>query len=135
MQLRDLERLFGEVDAGYPRAALRHAFGEYAAAAADVEHRFAAQARDTVDVVEPQRVDLVQRLEFAAGIPPAVRKLAEFVEFGWIYVDHIRTGYGKFYTDSRLAGSLSFISSESPLPQFAAASRWSDCRCRPAARH
>ncbi len=70
MQLRDLERLLGEIDAGHPRAARGHALGEYAAAAADVEH---AACRSSpampVDVVEPQRIDLVQRLELGCADP------------------------------------------------------------------
>ena len=51
------------------RAARGHAFGQDAAAAADVEHVLAAQAGDAVDVVEPQRIDFVQRLELARRDP------------------------------------------------------------------
>ena len=37
MELRDFERLLGEIDAGDFRASRSHRFGEYAAAATDVE--------------------------------------------------------------------------------------------------
>ena len=81
MQLRDLERLVGEIDAGDLRAALRHALGEYAAAAADVEHVFAAQRGASVDVIQSQRIDIVQRLEIAGGVPPVMGEFAEFGDF------------------------------------------------------
>src|SRR5690349_1197463 len=88
MQLSHLQRLVGEVDAGDAGPARSHALGEYAATAADVQHALAAQAGEIVDVVQPQRVDVVQRLEFGARIPPTVRKLAEFLELERIDVNH-----------------------------------------------
>ena len=41
-----------------------------------------------IDVVQAQRVDLVQGLEFAVGIPPFVGEGAEFVEFQLVGVAH-----------------------------------------------
>ena len=58
------------------------------ASATDVEDAPPAQTGDAVNVVETQRIDVVQRLEFGAGIPPAVRELAEFLEIERIDVDH-----------------------------------------------
>ena len=69
MQLRHLQRLGRQVDAEHVGAAARHRLGEDAAAAADVEHALAAQAGEAVDPVQPQRVDLVQRPEFARRCP------------------------------------------------------------------
>ena len=74
----DLQRLFGQVDALDARAQLRHRFGQDAAAAADVEHRLPFNAAMRVDPVQAQGIDLVQRLEFAARVPPAVGQFAEF---------------------------------------------------------
>ena len=86
MQLRDLERLFGEVDARHRGAQPRHRLGEDAAAAAHVEHALARERREAVDPGEAQRVELVQRPELALRVPPAVRELAEFGELGGIGV-------------------------------------------------
>src|SRR6185369_5788106 len=67
-------------------AAARHRLGEDAAAAAHVDHLLARQPREAVDPVQAQRVDVVQRLEFARRVPPAMRELAEFVELGLVGV-------------------------------------------------
>ena len=50
--------------------------------------RLPAQGRVRVDPVEPQRIDLVQRPEFAFRIPPAMRELAEFSQLVGIGVRH-----------------------------------------------
>src|SRR6266581_3009392 len=81
MQLRDLQRLVGKVDALDPCPAPRHRLGEEPAAAADIERRFPGELREAVDPVQAQRVDLVERLELALRIPPAVRERAEFFQF------------------------------------------------------
>src|SRR5471030_1885126 len=87
MQLRDFERLVGEVDPGDLRAALRHAFSEYAAAAAYIERAFSTQCGNRIDIVQPQWIDIVQRLEVAVGVPPMMGKLAELGDFGRVDVD------------------------------------------------
>jgi len=95
MQARDPERLFRQIDPGHDGAARRHRFGENAAAAADVQHALSREASAAlVDVFQPQRVDVVQRLEVACRIPPAMRQRAELLKFGWIGVDHERTKTG-----------------------------------------
>ena len=80
MQLGDAQRFLGQVDAGHPRAARRHRLGEDAAAAADIEDALARKCRSLVDPAEAQRIDVVQRPEFAVWIPPPVRELAELLE-------------------------------------------------------
>src|SRR5258706_54935 len=45
-----------------------------------------APANEALDGAEPKRIDLVQRPEFARGIPPAMRERAEFGDFGWVDV-------------------------------------------------
>ena len=59
MKLRDLERLIRKVDTRHMSAAFGHAFGEYAAAAADIEHCLSFNTCDVVDIIESQRVDVV----------------------------------------------------------------------------
>ncbi len=49
--------------------------------------RLPRRPRDLIDPAQAQRVDLVQRLEFAVRIPPAVGELAEFLELQRIDVD------------------------------------------------
>ncbi|MEA3153687.1 MAG: hypothetical protein QOK44_1276, partial [Betaproteobacteria bacterium] len=58
----------------------RHRFSQYAAAATDVQYRLSAECSDTVYVVKPQWIDVVERFELAFAIPPAVRQLAEFLK-------------------------------------------------------
>ena len=53
VQLRHFQRFVRKINAGDPGAADSHGFSEYAATAADVEHGFALQRGDAVDVVEP----------------------------------------------------------------------------------
>ena len=65
------------VDAGYGGAPGRHAFGENAATAAHVENRSAGKSGGAGDKFEPQRVDVVERLEGALRIPPARRQRFE----------------------------------------------------------
>ena len=86
VQLGDLEGALRQIDAGDHRALARRGLGEDAAAAADVEHRLAGELRDAVDPRQAQRVDLVQRTEFAGRVPPAVRELAELLQLGRIGV-------------------------------------------------
>src|SRR5678815_4697217 len=77
VQLRDLDRLRSQVDAGDLRAAPGHGFAQQPAAAADIEYALAGQARAAVDVVEPHRVQGMQRPEFAVRVPPALRDCIE----------------------------------------------------------
>src|SRR5262249_61175572 len=82
-----------QADALAGAAGPAHPLGEYATAAADIEGRLAREARNTVDPGQAQRVDLVQRLELALRVPPAVRERAEFREFLRIgvHASHILT--------------------------------------------
>ena len=89
VELCHLQRLLREIDAGHARAALRHGLGEDAAAASDIERRFPRERGEPVDPVQAQRIDLVQRLELALRVPPAVRERAEFFQFPGIGV-HVR---------------------------------------------
>src|SRR5262245_49568596 len=88
MQLGDLQRLVGEVDARDPRARARHRLGEDAAAAADVEHVLPFERRVLLDPAQAQRVDLVQRPELALRVPPAVGQVTEFAQLGGVCVFH-----------------------------------------------
>src|SRR5690606_32855993 len=76
------------VDAGDGGASASHGLAEDAAAAAHVQHLLAGQADALIDPVDPQRVDLVQRLELAFHVPPAVGEGFELGDFGAIDVAH-----------------------------------------------
>ena len=82
--------------ADHLRAQPRERLAQQAGAAADIED---AQTRQAVqafgvalelaaggvaDIAEPQRIDLVQRGHLAPGVPPLVRQLREFCDFGRI---------------------------------------------------
>src|SRR4029079_15699409 len=71
----------------------RHGLGKYPAATTNVQHTLASESRNTIHVSEPQRIDLVQRLEFALRIPPAVGQLTEFLEFDRIDIDHFQAAF------------------------------------------
>ena len=60
----------------------QHVFGP----AAQMQHPRALQRRVLRDPVEAQGVDVVQRLEFAGRVPPAVGEVAEFLELGRVRV-------------------------------------------------
>src|SRR5690606_35570695 len=49
-------------------------------------HALAGKARSRVDPVEAQRIDVVERPEFAGRVPPPVREVAEFLQLGGIGV-------------------------------------------------
>jgi hypothetical protein len=63
-----------------------HRLAEDATAAADVDHALALEACTLGDVAEPQRVDLVQRLEVPGRIPPPVGQRLEAGDFRGIDV-------------------------------------------------
>ncbi|MCY1450715.1 hypothetical protein D9M71_675410 [compost metagenome] len=88
MQLGDRQRRLAHVDAEHRGSALGHGLAEDAAAAADVEDLLAGQADALVDPVDPQRVDIVQRLELAFAVPPAVGERLEFGDLGVVDVAH-----------------------------------------------
>ncbi|MNZ68379.1 hypothetical protein D3C78_866440 [compost metagenome] len=79
---------FTHVDAGDGGATQGHGFTEDAAAAADIEDLLAGQLDPLVDPVDPQRVDVVQRLELALAVPPAVGQGFELGDFGVVDVAH-----------------------------------------------
>jgi hypothetical protein len=81
VQLCDLQGLVSQVNAEHMGAPARHRFGQDATAASDVHHVLALDARELVDPVQAQGVDLVQGSEFAVRIPPFVGQVAEFGEF------------------------------------------------------
>jgi hypothetical protein len=68
------------IDAGHLGPARGHRLGQYSAAAADIEHATAGKAGVAIDVVQPQWVDFVQRLELAVRIPPAGSEPVEFLD-------------------------------------------------------
>ena len=82
----DLDRGLARVDAGDPRPAALHRFGEEAAPAAHVEHGTAAERRPFVDEVEPRGVDVVQGAEVSLRVPPARRDALETVELSRVEV-------------------------------------------------
>src|SRR5699024_8746502 len=65
---------FGQIQTRDRGAASRYGFAENAGPAADVEHAGAIELAALVDVVQAQRVDVVQWPHVAVGVPPAVGK-------------------------------------------------------------
>ena len=86
VQPRHRQRRLAEIDAGDVGAERRHAFGQEAATAADVEHALVFQSHAVVDELQAQRVDVVQRLELGLRVPPARGELLELGKFGGIDV-------------------------------------------------
>ena len=76
----------GHVD-GCDRGALaRHGLRQDPAAAADVEHALPCEPDALVDVMQACRVDVVEWLEVALGIPPAIRQGLEASDLGGVNV-------------------------------------------------
>lgn len=90
MQLCNRQWRFAHVDAHHRRPALGHGFAEDTAATTDVEHLLASQVDPFVNPVDPQRVDVVQRLEFTFAVPPAMGQGFEFGDFGVVDVAHVQ---------------------------------------------
>jgi len=88
MQFGHAQRFRRQVDTQHVRSLARHRIGQDAAAATDVQRRLALQAAEAVDPVQSQGIDLVKRLEFTFGIPPAVGQLAELLELFCIDIRH-----------------------------------------------
>ena len=94
MQFGHRQWSLAHVDAGDIGAALGHGLGQDAAATADIHQAFAGDRRMFVDVVGAQRVDVVQRFEFTAAIPPARGQRLEFGDFLRVYIHVAAHGYG-----------------------------------------
>ena len=104
VQSGHLQRLVGQVHAQRGGSAcLGQGFGEDAAAAAHVHHVEAGQAAAGLldNPFQAQRVDVVQGLELAVGVPPPRGERLELVEFGLVdvgggaAVDRGRVGSGR----------------------------------------
>ena len=98
VQPRHLQGLVGQVHAqGAGRAAAGQGLGEDAAAAAHVHDVQAREAATGLldDPAQPQRVDVVQGLEFAVGVPPARGENLELVQFGLVDVGAAGRGGGQ----------------------------------------
>ena len=89
MHLRHFERLVADVDTRDSGARDRHGLGKEASAAPHIQDTFAFQSCYAVDVAQPQGIDVMQRLEFAVRIPPAVGQFAELLQLDRIDVDHL----------------------------------------------
>jgi hypothetical protein len=81
VQLRDLERAAGKVDAEHLGALPAIASARMPPPQPTSSARLPRSPREAVDPVESQRIDLVQRAELALRVPPAVGQFAEFGEF------------------------------------------------------
>src|SRR6185295_8007028 len=77
---------------------------------------------------EPQRIDLVQRLEFALRIPPAVGQLTEFLEFDRIDIDHFQAAFRSTFRRGYALATLR------PCAGVAAGPGARGCEIRPDAR-
>ena len=80
---------FPHIDAGDLGPAPGHAFRQQAATAADIDDFLARQADTFVNVVQAQRVDIVQGAKLRIGVPPLLGKGIEFGNFPGIHI-----GYG-----------------------------------------
>src|SRR5690606_14881649 len=78
--------LWRQIDAGDLGAAPGHRLAENAAAATHIEHALATQRGALVDVVEPHRIQNVQRTKFAARVPPALGNVIEAGDLGRVVI-------------------------------------------------
>ena len=94
MELGYRQWRLAHIDTGNMGAPQCHAFGQQPAAAANIQSPFTGQRYAFVDVIQPQRVDVVQWLELAGRVPPAAGERLEFGNLVLVYVlvVHVR-GY------------------------------------------
>ena len=81
MQLRDLKRLPGEVDAQHVGTPASHGVGQNAPTAADINNTLSLQRRYAFDPAKPKRIYLVQGAELSVGVPPAMGGLGKLGQF------------------------------------------------------
>ena len=82
MQACDFEHARRQIDAHHVGTATRERFAENAAAAPDIEHARALQPNALGNVVQPCRIQVVQRARLAIDIPPSRRELVELGGLG-----------------------------------------------------
>lgn len=68
-----VDQILAQVDAHRVRAQFRQAFGQNAAAAADVQNALAGQFGVFLNEADAERIDVVQGFELPGRIPPAFR--------------------------------------------------------------
>ena len=81
VKFADLESLVGEIDAGDDGTLARHRLCKNPASAPDIHDRLAGERSAGIDPFQAQRIDFMQGAEFRMRIPPAVSKVAEFLQF------------------------------------------------------
>jgi hypothetical protein len=90
MQSGNSQRFFRQIYSGDIGAKSGHALGKDAAATAYIENLAVFDVDFSNDPIKSKRVDFVQRSEFAVWVPPAMCKLAEFVNFTRVGICHDR---------------------------------------------
>ena len=88
MQFRDRQRGFSFIDRGYCRAMVGQCLGQDTSTATDVQNPLLRQIDVLTDVIHPERVDIVQRFEFAVWIPPARSESLKLADFKIVDVFH-----------------------------------------------
>ncbi|KAG1386161.1 hypothetical protein G6F60_014578 [Rhizopus arrhizus] len=86
MQARDLDQFRGQGDGGDVGTGLRQCLAQQATTATDVEHARTAQWHAVGHVLQPHRVQRMQRLLRAVSVPPAVGQRGELVQLGLIEI-------------------------------------------------
>jgi hypothetical protein len=86
MQARNGQRCLSHIGAGNFGTACCHAFTQNSAAAAYIKYALSGKRAAGVDKVEPERIDVVQGLEFTLLVPPARRQFFELSDLDWINV-------------------------------------------------
>src|SRR5690554_5922119 len=81
-----VQRGFAHVDAGYVGTTQGHAFRQQTATTANIQYFLACQLYPLVDVVQAQGIDVVKRLELAAGVPPAAGQCFKLGNLVLVYV-------------------------------------------------
>ncbi len=71
----------GQIDPDNVRAPLSHGLTEYSAAAPNIQHAGTLERGPRVDIVQSQRVDLVERFQRAVRVPPLIGQRLELGKF------------------------------------------------------
>ena len=88
MQFRDRQRSFSLIDRGDCCAMMGQCLGQNASAAANVQDPLLHQIDVLAYLIDPERVDIMQRFEFAVWIPPARSESLKLADFKIVNIFH-----------------------------------------------
>ena len=86
MKLGNFERFCSQINSEYLSASPGHGICQDTTSTTNVQHPLAFKGYEAGNPVQSKRIDLMQGAKFTFCIPPAMRQLGKFGQFGRIEV-------------------------------------------------